>query len=285
VARLDLGVFHAAVLLAVGLPLVSYAHPRIANEYDGPTREQCLEPPGFFGLNYGYGTPLRRDGASGLRHHARAVLPTDRHDSSRLKYSWSRGTRYQVRVFRQGDNMAYLRSFGPRATLLDVFRRFPATNKPLIEYHEALLRGPSPFTESERELIAAYVSGLNNCRYCHAVHTATAELLGVGEGVVPRLVEQFESADVPENIKPVLRYAQKLTDRPDSVSQADADAILAAGWDETAVYHTVAVTALFNLMNRLVEGLGIEFDPAYTRESSRRLAEGGYRPLLKMLGD
>lgn len=52
------GVFHAAVLLTVGLPLVSYAHPRMANEYDGPVREQRLEPPGFLGLNYGYGTPL-----------------------------------------------------------------------------------------------------------------------------------------------------------------------------------------------------------------------------------
>ncbi|MDZ5696765.1 carboxymuconolactone decarboxylase family protein [Chelativorans sp. M5D2P16] len=64
------------------------------------------------------------------------------------------------------------------ATLLDVFKRFPDTNAPLIEFHEALLRAP-PFTEAERELIATYVSGLNRCRYCRGVHTATAERLGV----------------------------------------------------------------------------------------------------------
>jgi hypothetical protein len=28
---------------------------------------------------------------------------------------------------------------------------------PLIQFHEALLRGPSPFTEGDRELIATYV--------------------------------------------------------------------------------------------------------------------------------
>jgi AhpD family alkylhydroperoxidase len=42
--------------------------------------------------------------------------------------------------------------------------------------HSAL---SSPFSAPEREPIAAYVSGLNHYRYCHAVHTATAERLGV----------------------------------------------------------------------------------------------------------
>lgn len=44
--------------------------------------------------------------------------------------------------------MPYLPSLGPRASLLEVFRSFPDTSKPLIEYHEVLLRGPSPFTEA-----------------------------------------------------------------------------------------------------------------------------------------
>ncbi|MEX2124933.1 MAG: peroxidase-related enzyme [Woeseia sp.] len=180
--------------------------------------------------------------------------------------------------------MAYLTSLGSRATLLDVFRSFPETSKPLIEFHEVLLRGPSPFTEAQRELIAAYVSGLNHCRYCHGIHTATAERLGIEEGLVPRLIEQFDAAAAPDRMKPVLHFARKLTEQPASATQADADAILAAGWDGSAIYHTVAVTALFNFMNRLVEGLGIEFDAAYAGESSRRLAEHGYLPLLGMLG-
>jgi uncharacterized peroxidase-related enzyme len=179
--------------------------------------------------------------------------------------------------------MPYLPSLRSRASLLDVFRRFPETSKPLIEYHEVLLRGPSPFTEAERELVAAYVSGLNRCRYCEGVHTATAERLGVEEGVVRRLVENFEAAVIPDEMRAVLRYARKLTEHPASVAQADADAILAAGWDESAIFHTVAVTALFNFMNRLVEGLGIEFNPAYAGEASQRLAERGYLPLLDML--
>jgi hypothetical protein len=52
------GIAHGVALLVVFLPLIPYIHPRMASEYDGPTRRQRLEPPGFMGLNYGYRTPL-----------------------------------------------------------------------------------------------------------------------------------------------------------------------------------------------------------------------------------
>jgi alkylhydroperoxidase family enzyme len=94
---------------------------------------------------------------------------------------------------------------------------------------------------------------------------------------------EIDTAAVDEKMRPVLRYARKLTQQPSSLAQADADAIFAAGWDETALYHTVAVTALFNLMNRLVEGMGIELDPAYVKPASERLAKRGYLPLIEML--
>ena len=70
--------------------------------------------------------------------------------------------------------MAYLPSLPGDAVLLDVFRAYPDTARPLLDYHQALLRGPSPLSVAERELIAAFVSGLNACGYCHGVHTAAA---------------------------------------------------------------------------------------------------------------
>ena len=89
--------------------------------------------------------------------------------------------------------MPFLPSLRAGASLLDVFKAFPETSKLLIEFHEALLRGPSPFSEAERELIAAYVSALNRCRYCQGVHTATAERLGAPDGAVQQLIEGIET--------------------------------------------------------------------------------------------
>ena len=51
------GLLHGVFLLVLALPLLPYIHPRMASEYHGPTSIRRLEPPGFFGLNYGYGTP------------------------------------------------------------------------------------------------------------------------------------------------------------------------------------------------------------------------------------
>jgi uncharacterized peroxidase-related enzyme len=179
--------------------------------------------------------------------------------------------------------MPFIRSLPKGASLVNLFKAYPETATPLVRFHEVLMRGPSPFTESERELIAAYVSGLNDCRYCYGVHKATAEALGTPDGLIAALIDDFETPPIAEKMRPVLRYARKLTTRPDSLSPTDADGVFAAGWDDTALYHTVAVTALFNFMNRLVEGMGIELDPAYVKPASRRLADGGYLPLLDLM--
>lgn len=75
--------------------------------------------------------------------------------------------------------MAFLPSLAADARLLDVFRAFPDPSRPLLDYHQVLLRGASPLSVAQRELIAAYVSGLNACGYCHGVHSATVQAFGI----------------------------------------------------------------------------------------------------------
>ncbi|GAB3383570.1 carboxymuconolactone decarboxylase family protein [Amycolatopsis echigonensis] len=181
--------------------------------------------------------------------------------------------------------MSYLPSLPAEAVLLDVFRSYPDTAGPLLDYHEALLRGPSPVSVAERELIAAYVSGLNSCGYCHGVHTATAAAFGVPGNTLSALLADVATAPVDERLKPLLSYVGKLTRTPSRMTEADAAAVFAAGWDERALHDAVSVCALFNLMNRLVDGLGITASADYFTRSARRLADGGYAGLKTMLGD
>src|SRR6266699_6998632 len=70
------------------------------------------------------------------------------------------------------------------AGLLQIFQALPEAARPLLEYHEVLLRGESAFSPAERELIAAYISGLNNCNYCRAVHSQTAVELGIDANAI-----------------------------------------------------------------------------------------------------
>jgi uncharacterized peroxidase-related enzyme len=179
--------------------------------------------------------------------------------------------------------MSYLNSLPADAKLLQVFQAFPAPARPLLELHEVVLRGDSPFGPGERELIAAYVSGLNDCAYCHGVHTVTAEAFGIPEGVLAAALEDLDTAPVDERMRPVLAYVGKLTRTPSRVTEADAAAVFAAGWDERALHDAVLVCALFNFMNRMVEGLGIRADEKYASTSGERLHEVGYAGLAALL--
>lgn len=179
--------------------------------------------------------------------------------------------------------MSYLKTLPGDAVLLQVLKAFPETSKPLLAYHEVLLRGPSPLSVAERELIAGFVSGLNVCRYCHGVHEATAREFGVPADLMAHLLSDVDGAPVSEKHKPILRYVKKLTLTPARITQADADAVFAAGWSDQALHDAVCVCALFNFMNRLVEGLGVRTGEDYFQTAARRLHEGGYAGLLKLI--
>ena len=140
--------------------------------------------------------------------------------------------------------------------LSDVFAAHPQTIGPLTALLDTIMRDPSPLSVSERELIAAYVSGLNACRYCHGSHTGFAEALGVEPGLIDALLQDPETAQVDARLKPLLAYAKVLTETPSRLTGDHAEAVRAAGWDEAALFSLVSVCAVFNMMNRIVEGTG-----------------------------
>lgn len=179
--------------------------------------------------------------------------------------------------------MPFLSGLPAESTLLAVLARTPAAAAALLDYHEAVMRGESELTAGERETIAAYVSGLNACEYCHGVHEATARAFGLSPGVLDALLGDVDAAPVGARLKPLLRYARKLTLQPARMTQRDVDAILEAHWSEQAVLDVAAVCGLFNLMNRLVEGAGITAPPDYASMAGQRLRDGGYAALKAFL--
>ncbi|WP_323801457.1 peroxidase-related enzyme [Parasphingorhabdus sp.] len=159
--------------------------------------------------------------------------------------------------------------------MIEVFATHGEGFGSLCDYHDTILRGPSPLSIAERELIATYVSGLNQCDFCYDSHRGFAEVHGVAPESFELLVSDPAAAGIDERLLPLLAYARKLTQAPSSVSDSDAADVYAAGWSEKALFHTIAVTGIFNLMNRLVEGTGITTDPA-RRNATRDRAANEY---------
>jgi uncharacterized peroxidase-related enzyme len=146
----------------------------------------------------------------------------------------------------------------------------------LSAYHQQILRGDSPLTVAERELIASYVSGLNQCRYCYETHRETAMNFDLSGDLIASLVGDPEVREAPERLRPLLRYARKLTLDQTGIDSSDADAVREAGWSERALHDLILVTAMFNFMNRFVHGHGIHAGPQQWKASGRYLFEQGY---------
>lgn len=142
-----------------------------------------------------------------------------------------------------------------------VFRRFPHAAPPLLELHDRLMRDRSPLTVAERELIAAFVSGLNACTYCHGSHVIAAGAFGIDESLFEGLLADVATSAVDEKIKPLLRFVAKLTRTPSRITSEDAESVYAAGWDEQALFDAISVCALFSFMNRIVDGSGVTVNP------------------------
>ena len=70
--------------------------------------------------------------------------------------------------------MSILKSKAGTINLRDIFGLMPDHAEGIVRYYEAVMRGPSPFTPGERELIYSYCSALAGCRYAYTSHRACA---------------------------------------------------------------------------------------------------------------
>ncbi len=165
----------------------------------------------------------------------------------------------------------------------------PETGRPLSDLAEVLLRGPSALTRGERELIAAYVSALNDCRYCTSAHSAcaAAQLPG-GMALVQQVRADAGHALVSAKLKALLEIASAVQQSGLSVSAEDVAAARAAGATDVEIHDTVLIAAAtvliaaaFCMFNRYVDGLATVApqDPAVYAAGAQRLVMDGYLAL------
>lgn len=67
----------------------------------------------------------------------------------------------------------------------------------------------------------------------------------------------------------LLDYAAKLTRRPASVAPADVEQLRSAGLTDRAIHDAAQVTAYFNYINRVADGLGVDLEPEMPRSEPR----------------
>jgi uncharacterized peroxidase-related enzyme len=154
--------------------------------------------------------------------------------------------------------MAHIHLGNDLPGIVSLMQYRPETGRPLSELAEVLLRGPSTLTRGERELIAAYVSTLNECRFCASSHAAFAAAQ-LPEGMP--LVDQVVGADpatapVSAKLQTLLAIAAAVQQGGRNVQRDQIESARNAGATDAEIHDTVLIAAAFCMYNRYVDGLG-----------------------------
>jgi uncharacterized peroxidase-related enzyme len=142
--------------------------------------------------------------------------------------------------------------------------------------HEAM-RGASAWSVGDRELMAAFVSKLNECEYCIKAHSAVAARAYQDEQMVSAVLADLDSAPIEEPLRATLRMLQKLN-REHRVDVDDMRALLAAGVSRDRIEDALAVAFAFNTMNRLADAFAFSVPgPKAFEAGAKYLLAHGYR--------
>ncbi|MFC6716831.1 peroxidase-related enzyme [Natrialbaceae archaeon GCM10025810] len=135
----------------------------------------------------------------------------------------------------------------------NVFAAFayePSHFRAFFAFHDALVED-SALEREEIEMIVVAVSGINHCYYCNVAHGALVRIYAEDPTLADQLIANYRTADVSDARRTMLDVAVKLTERPTEVGREDLEALREAGFSEKAIWEIGAVTAYYNMSNRM----------------------------------
>ena len=97
-------------------------------------------------------------------------------------------------------------------------------------FYNDLMLGESELSKLDREIIAVVVSSINHCHYCLTAHGA---------------------AGLDDQRAAMLDFVVQLTERPDTIVEADRQALRDAGYSNRGIFDIAAVAAFFAMSNRV----------------------------------
>ena len=135
----------------------------------------------------------------------------------------------------------------------NVFSAFaykPSHFRAFFDYHDALV-DDTALEREEIEMIVVAVSGVNHCYYCNVAHGALVRIYADDPTLADQLIANYRTADINDAHRTMLDVAVKLTERPNAIERADYDRLREAGFSQEAIWDIAAVTAFYNLSNRM----------------------------------
>jgi uncharacterized peroxidase-related enzyme len=147
---------------------------------------------------------------------------------------------------------------------------------PMGAWTQAAMRGPSPWSVAERELMACMVAKWNACAFCVSAHGAIAAK-EMQRPAVDAAISDFRTAPISEHLKSALAFLEVMTLRPGELKAEHAKAALSAGVSPEALTDAITVGTLFSIVTRYADALDFAMPtPQEFERAAGMLLKRGY---------
>ena len=142
--------------------------------------------------------------------------------------------------------------------ILKCFSSSPELLRTIMQLASTLLFSEGCLGRRIKEMIATYVSALNECPYCVDSHAYYLRLHGGEESVQQALAaRKLETVTISTPERYLLEFVRKVTLESYKVDEADILDLRASGWDERQIAECVHVAAMFACFNRVANAFGL----------------------------
>jgi uncharacterized peroxidase-related enzyme len=132
----------------------------------------------------------------------------------------------------------------------DEFRAF-------FTYRNAVMDREGGLSGVEREMIVVATSATVNCTYCVVSHGAMLRLRSGDSVLADKIAIDYRHAQLDDRQRAMLDYAVKFSVRPQEITEADREALVAVGFSDEDIWDISSVVAFFALSNRMVHALDL----------------------------
>lgn len=154
----------------------------------------------------------------------------------------------------------------------------PETARPLNELAEVLLRSENSLSRGDRELIATYVSSLNDCFFCQNAHGGIAQhYLQCDMAFIDNVKKDYEAMPLSGKLKALLAIAASVQKGGKNVTPQQVEKARSMGATDREIHDTVLIAAAFCMFNRYVDGLDTwapQDREIYVKRGPQRAADG-----------
>ena len=148
---------------------------------------------------------------------------------------------------------------GKLSNILKIHSLLPKTMITHLDFYMSIMFNKAGIRRADAELIATVVSAANKCDYCVNHHAEALKSYWKDDEKVKQAAEDFRKLDLTEKQNAMLEFAEKLTLHPGEMKEDDVKSLREIGFGDEEILSITLITNYFNFVNRVANGLGVDF--------------------------